>query len=413
MDCILIIQKNKLEVTKFIASAYNLIEVADVYAAWKLLCEKFDEINLIIMEGTVATENNYSFLRDLQDNPKYATKPVLAATSQMPSPRELKCLEYGVIDFLTEPFCKEIVENRIRKAIRNKDSVTFHDIEQMFKELPSNIYLKDTEGRYVFCSHYWHHLEHNSDPNWTIRGKTDLDIRKDRENAIVAHEKDKQLLKTGVGTSYVIEINVDDVQEFYEIIKRPVRNAKGDITGIVGLINDVTEHELLKKQLKKTRDFDALTGLYNHGEVQKRMELKLHEARDNHSKVSFIMLDIDNFKQINESFGSSYGDCVLADMADILSRKNKVHGGHYYVGRWGGEEFMIVLPETSAVAAMHIAEEIRLEFQSKTMLGLPSQSVSLGVTESRPDDTLEQIRNRVSEALHKAKENGKNQVETL
>ncbi len=74
---------------------------------------------------------------------------------------------------------RERVYKRIANAIRAKDSLSLNQLEKMLKQLPSCIFLKDTEGKYVFSTQIWHHLDTEGDPNWTIRSKTDLEIRKD------------------------------------------------------------------------------------------------------------------------------------------------------------------------------------------------------------------------------------------
>ncbi|MBQ6122393.1 MAG: hypothetical protein IJI59_11720 [Clostridia bacterium] len=78
---------------------------------------------------------------------------------------------------------RERVYKRIANAIRAKDSLSLNQLEKMLKQLPSCIFLKDTEGKYVFSTQIWHHLDTEGGPNWTIRGKTDLEIRKDKDNA--------------------------------------------------------------------------------------------------------------------------------------------------------------------------------------------------------------------------------------
>ena len=135
--------------------------------------------------------------------------------------------------------------------------------KKILKEIPSNIFFKDREGRYVFSTHYWRHLQGAEDPSWDIAGKTDLEIRKDKENAKLAMEQDREIIRTGKGVSYVIEVNQDGVKEYLELIKNPVRDDDGNIIGIVGLINNVTEKILLKKKLEKFAHTDMLTGLFN------------------------------------------------------------------------------------------------------------------------------------------------------
>lgn len=135
--------------------------------------------------------------------------------------------------------------------------------KKISREIPSNIFFKDTECRYVFATHYWRHLNRDGDSSWDIAGKTDLDIRKDKENALLAMEQDKEILKTGKGVSYVIEVNQDGYTEYLELIKNPVRDDDGKIIGIVGLINDVTEKVKLEKELENYARTDLLTGLFN------------------------------------------------------------------------------------------------------------------------------------------------------
>ena len=130
--------------------------------------------------------------------------PVIALSPRLPNQEDIDCLKHGFSELLTPPNEWELLEKRINNAIRAKDSLTFNEIVRMLQQLPSNIFWKDTEGRYVFMTHYWRHIKQD-DPHWTLRGKTDMDIRKDKHNAKIAMEADKKILTTGQGTDYVIE----------------------------------------------------------------------------------------------------------------------------------------------------------------------------------------------------------------
>ena len=308
---------------------------------------------------------------------------------------------------------KAAVQNRIENAIRIKDSASFYEIERMLKELPSNIYLKDSNGRYIFATHYWHHLDHSNDPDWTIRGKTDLDIRKDRENAKMAMEKDIEVIRNGRGDHYIIEINVDDIQEYFEVFKEPVKDQDGNITGIIGLLNNVTEHENLKRQLKNAAVIDGMTGLYNRKEIQFRIDKAIENYRENGSVFSVIMLDIDDFKQVNDYYGHQKGDVVIITLSDILKNNQPLFKGKFSAGRWGGEEFMLLLHDTELSAASYIAELIRQCFANTFFPDMRSQTISLGVTQVKPDDTPDSLCIRVDGGLYQAKKTGKNRVFTV
>ena len=135
-------------------------------------------------------------------------------------------------------------------------------VERTLGALPSLIFFKDRNCRYVFSTKHWNHINADGE-NWTIRGKTDLDIRKDKDNALLAMEQDRKIIETGIGSTYTIQEHVTGVAEYLEIIKRPVHGDDGDVVGIVGLINDVTEKEELRMRWERSAHTDALTGLSN------------------------------------------------------------------------------------------------------------------------------------------------------
>lgn len=367
----------------------------------------FQNVSAIIIDSEQAVKDNFAFLSQAHHRGTFAFTPLLMIADTPQTDDELQCLSYDVVDFITAPFQEITVKKRIENAIRIKDSASFYEIERMLKALPSNIYLKDADGRYIFATHYWHHLDHKDDKDWTIRGKTDIDIRKDKENARMAMEKDMEVIRTGKGDSYVIEINADGVQEFFQVFKEPVTDEEGNINGIVGLLNNVTELEVIKRQWKSAAIIDGLTGLFNRREIQSQIEQAISDSMQNGSTFSVIMLDIDNFKQVNDCYGHKNGDTVIIALADIL--KNNT-GSNFSAGRWGGEEFMILLHDTEIAAASYIAELIRKCFANTSFPDMRPQTISLGVTQLRKNDTADILCIRVDDGLYKAKKQGKNRV---
>ena len=129
----------------------------------------------------------------------------------------------------------------------------------MLTALPSLIYLKDKDGRYAFCSQHWHHL--NTDES--IRGKTDFDIRKDKNNAQIARNSDLKVINSGKGTSYIIKEEDEEGIDYLQIIKEPLKNDKGEVTGIIAIINNITNEEILRQELRRKSITDQLTGVNN------------------------------------------------------------------------------------------------------------------------------------------------------
>ena len=159
---------------------------------------------------------------------------------------------------------------------------------------------------------------------------------------------------------------------------------------------------------------DGLTKLYNRAEIEKRIRsaVEAHARDKSLCDLSLIMLDIDNFKRVNDVYGHKEGDRVIVAMSDVL--RNVIDGVESSaIGRWGGEEFMIMLPDVKIDAAVELAEKIRTEFAAITYETAGCQTVSLGVAQASNGETADTLYTRVDKALYIAKYNGRNRTVKL
>lgn len=175
------------------------------------------------------------------------------------------------------------------------------------------------------------------------------------------------------------------------------------------LENSNKQLEFVNEKLKMAAIIDGLTGLYNRKEIQSQIEDAL--SRIEKEQFSLVMLDIDNFKQVNDTYGHQEGDTVIVALADILRNRRIGHKQNVSSGRWGGEEFMVLLRGTDADSAAYIADLLRESFANTSFKEIRPQTVSLGVTQARQEDTVDSLCTRVDMALYRAKKNGKNRVE--
>ena len=173
------------------------------------------------------------------------------------------------------------------------------------------------------------------------------------------------------------------------------------------------ELEEMNMRLAVSSVTDGLTKLNNRAEIERKIRNALEERRNQGicSSISLIMLDIDNFKKVNDVYGHKEGDHVIQALADVL-RKTTIGVPSSCLGRWGGEEFMILLPDSNADDAAALAEKIRQEFSSVSYETAGCQTVSIGVTQAK-DENADALYSRVDKALYMAKEAGKNQVVRL
>ncbi len=165
--------------------------------------------------------------------------------------------------------------------------------------------------------------------------------------------------------------------------------------------------ERLNAQLGSLARTDGLTGLYNHRSFQQKINDEFHIAKEGKSALSIVILDVDHFKEYNDSFGHQAGDQVLRQLADLL---NVASRNTDFVARYGGEEFVVVLPGAGAQRAFDVAERMRQSIQQATWPHRPV-TASFGVATLQSDiHQAEQLLRGADEALYQAKASGRNRT---
>lgn len=159
--------------------------------------------------------------------------------------------------------------------------------------------------------------------------------------------------------------------------------------------------------LEKLSITDHLTGLFNRQKLNEVLEAEYHRAQRYGSTFSVMLFDIDDFKLVNDNYGHPIGDKVLTEVADILQCNVRVTDT---VGRWGGEEFMVICPETDIEYGAVAAEQLRACIDGFNFSGVEHLTISVGHSCYQEDDTLDTLISRTDRALYISKNNGRNQV---
>ncbi|MEA3374363.1 MAG: diguanylate cyclase [Campylobacterota bacterium] len=195
----------------------------------------------------------------------------------------------------------------------------------------------------------------------------------------------------GLEHTFNVTINTYDLNEDYFVIS----------------MSDIT---LLAEESKAFEDqaaYDPLTHLYNRRKFTQLLQQEIDRANRYSHPLSTIMFDIDHFKEINDTHGHAVGDAVLTTLADYI--KEHVRDQDIVV-RWGGEEFIILLPHSDIEQAEVKAEMLRSSIEAYTQEDIPHFTISLGVTKFHTNESAEDLLNRVDRAMYEAKEGGRNKV---
>lgn len=194
-------------------------------------------------------------------------------------------------------------------------------------------------------------------------------------------------------------------------INNVLKNVHGEVIGALSAGADVTERHRMEAELLRLANIDNLTGLSNRRIILEAGQRELEQYQRYHRPLSLFILDIDHFKQVNDTYGHAAGDQVLIKLAEV---SKKVLRATDMCGRLGGEEFIGLLPETPADQAYSVAERLRetlAETPVATPVGEIRVTVSIGIATAIPDDrSIDALIRAADEAMYEAKAAGRNRV---
>ncbi|WP_288526085.1 HD domain-containing phosphohydrolase [uncultured Clostridium sp.] len=294
-------------------------------------------------------------------------------------------------------------------------------LNTLVESIPDGIYHKDKDGKYLKCNNTLV-KDYYKITKAEIIGKDIKSIYKKASNrkGIFKEEKildklilqDDKVINTKNKLKEKIKIELNRKIRYIESIKVPVIDKGGVVTGIVGVVRDVTENVILENKLKKMSYRDKLTGLYNRAYFDEKLkELNNKEF----FPLSFVMGDLNGLKVINDAIGHLEGDKILKEISRVI--KNSCRKDDL-IFRWGGDEFCILLPKTTEEEAEAICNRIRknCKLNHKTIIPL---SIALGVSSKKEskkpiDEVLVEAEDKVyREKLVNEKRIKKNIIDSL
>lgn len=319
----------------------------------------------------------------------------------------------------------ESENEELNRQLLHKQSLDKKFILRLLDTIPNPVFYKDCNGIYQNCNDAFSKMILGI-PKEMIIGKTLFDLPDviPHKLAVIYHEKDKDLYLSSGTQTYEGSVKcADNIMRSFLFYKATVENDSNEVIGIVGVMLDVTELkdqqtklDEKNKLLEKLSYTDPLTGVFNRRKFDEVFVTSLKSAKRYKRLISFIIVDVDNFKLYNDTYGHHEGDVVLKRISDvILSRLGRPDD---YMFRLGGEEFGLLYHSSDEEKSLEFANKIRedvenLNITHKNNSYFGKITISLGLTIIKnKNDTPDFIYEEADKLLYKAKNAGRNCIKS-
>lgn len=301
---------------------------------------------------------------------------------------------------------KLLLEGQIIQTMDEK-LIVKKQLEALLNAIPDLIWLKDINGRYLFCNRAFERLYGAQESE--IVGKNDYDfVNVKLADFFRANDLIALSARHAVPNEEELCFKEDGYQGIFETIKAPVYDSSDTIVGTLGIARDISLRKANEEKIEKLEYFDALTGLANRAMLNLRMTHDISIASRKKEQFALFVLDFDHFKNINDTLGHAVGDMLLVEIAKRLKQLVREEDT---LSRQGGDEFILLLPGVSADGAAHVAKKLLVAVEQP--IGIKEHELtitaSIGIA-LFPDDGLnmEELFKRADAAMYLAKQNGRN-----
>jgi len=363
--------------------------------------------DIILLDITMPGMNGFEVAQELKKSEKTSHIPIIYLTGDNSEETIEKAFDTGAVDYISKPFRKKELLVRIKNRIETEDLRA--NLEFMLKK---NEHLLD------IVSHHVSYIKTNLQgiiteisPSFYSIIQASKKLIGKNINILKSGNTPQQLYKTlwdtienGQKYSMDIEnINFSGGTNWYKSTIIPDANQDGEVSGYIAFYTNIDD----KVQYKEKANTDYLTGLNNRQKFEIAINEEISRAQRYHHPFSVIMIDIDYFKMVNDTFGHDAGDIVLKEFSQLLTDNIRQAD---ILARWGGEEFIILCPNTQIDGAKSLAETLRVKIQEHIFSDIGQKTASFGVTQYQDGTDLKTVFINVDNALYRAKEDGRNRV---
>lgn len=358
--------------------------------------------DLILLDIKMPEMDGFEVCRALKSNNETLSIPIIFLSAMDDIETKVEAFSIGAVDYVTKPFSDKEVLARVS---------THLELENSRKKMKDYIDLID-KNILTSTSDLKGNITYVSEAFCKVSGYTKEELMGKKHNLVKHPEMSQDIYKQmwedisngKVWRGEIKNRKKDGSVYWVDATISPVFDSDGNLIEYTSIRHDITD----KKIIEELSITDQLTKLYNRLKIDESIENEIQRVKRYAHPLSVIILDIDYFKQVNDTYGHDIGDRTLKSIANIIQnciRKIDI------AGRWGGEEFIIIAPETNTENAQNLAEKIRSKIESYNFDTIGSKTASFGVASFLDnEDTSESLIKRADEALYDAKKYGRNKV---
>ena len=421
---------NQLLMTRILESSGYTVKGVDNGAS-AIEMAKADPPNLILLDIAMPGMDGYKICAHLKSDERTKNIPIIFISALDDLDAKVKAFQAGGVDYIIKPYGKEEVEARVdihltNQILNSKLKETNIELAERIKELtlsqslllerenklqafihalPNLSFVYDEEGRY---------LEVLSSQPELLRAGVD-DLKDHTINELMPDEVGLEMMaviqkaiETGETQVMEYKLNVMDGNDHWFEGRCALMEKDGKGHGkVVFIASEISDRVQLFQKVQRLATFDPLTGCLNRREFLTLANQELHRSLRYQRPLSILMLDIDHFKLINDSYGHAVGDKVLCLLVDVCRSNLRIAD---IISRHGGEEFVILLPETQKEMAYIVADRLRIAVENMVLMESGQKisiTISVGITSLELDtgqgESIEMLIHRADQAMYDAK----------
>ncbi|WP_296700301.1 diguanylate cyclase [Thiocapsa sp. UBA6158] len=391
--------------------------------------------DLILLDAWMPGMDGYATCRALHAD--YPEMPIIFVTEDNSIGGEMQALEAGARDLISKPINPPVVRARVSVYLMLKEQTDkLHRSEERHRLLADNasdvIWTMNLDGQMTYTSPSVERLTGFTPSERILQSLSEIftpaSLAIVLEGLAEMIEAVKARRPTDHFRAELEEYCKDGSTIWTEITANGAYDPGGRFIEILGITRDISERKRHDRDLRQARDdaetanralhianaelrqlasTDALTGAWNRRHFEQTAAAEIARIQRYGEPLSLILFDIDHFKSINDNCGHQMGDQVLAE---LTQRVRSTLRASDLLARWGGEEFVVMMPHCGETEAMHLAERIRTLVGTRPFGTIGTVTASFGVAQFAPGQTLDAWFKRVDDALYRAKEGGRNRV---